>query len=93
MGSALARGGSILEPAGTGSVGRRRSFLQSLTEATHVALSYQNLSVQTQHMVWLKLQQRVHLKLGLEYFIEYVERFSCKGSFKFRSREVRKDIK
>jgi len=36
MGSALASGGSILEPAGIGSVGCRGSFWQLLTEATPV---------------------------------------------------------
>jgi len=37
MGSALASGGSILEPAGVGSTGHRGSFWQLLTEATPVA--------------------------------------------------------
>ena len=37
MGLALARGGSILEPAGIGSVRHRGSFWQLLTEATPVA--------------------------------------------------------
>jgi len=39
MGSALASGGSVLEPAGTGSVGHGGSFWQLLTEATPVAPS------------------------------------------------------
>jgi len=38
MGSALASGGSILEPAGIGSIKHRRIFLQLLREATLVAL-------------------------------------------------------
>jgi len=37
MGLALASGGSILEPAGIGSVGHRGSFQQLLTEAITVA--------------------------------------------------------
>jgi len=37
MGSALASGGSVLEPAGTGSVGRGGSFWQLPTEATPLA--------------------------------------------------------
>jgi len=37
MGSALASGGSILEPAGTGSVRHGGSFSQLLTEATPIA--------------------------------------------------------
>lgn len=44
-------------------------------------------------VVSLRLRQRVHLKLGLEYFVECVERFSCKESFGYRSREGRKDVK
>jgi len=36
-GSALGSGGSILEPAGTGSIRHRGSFLQLLAEATPVA--------------------------------------------------------
>ena len=37
MGSALASSGSILEPAGIGSVGHEGNFQQLLTEATPVA--------------------------------------------------------
>jgi len=37
MGSALASGGSVLELAGTGSVGHGGSFWQLLTEATPIA--------------------------------------------------------
>ena len=38
VGLAMASSGSVLEPAGIGSVGHRRIFPQLLTEATHVAL-------------------------------------------------------
>jgi len=47
MGSAFASGGSVLKPAGSGSVGDGGSFWQPLAEATPVAPFYQNLAVQT----------------------------------------------
>jgi len=40
MGSALANGGSTLEPGGTGSKGHGGGFWQLLTEATPVAPRY-----------------------------------------------------
>ena len=52
MGSALASGGSILEPAGTGSVRHGGSFWQLLTEShpcTPHHPPYQNLAMQTQY--------------------------------------------
>jgi len=45
MGSALASGGSVLEPAGIGSILHGGNFWQLLTEATPVAPCYQNLAV------------------------------------------------
>ena len=50
MGSALTSGGSVLEPAGIGSIRHRGSFWQLLREATSVAPTcYQNLATQIQH--------------------------------------------
>ncbi|KAM9599800.1 uncharacterized protein ACIBXB_003644 [Morphnus guianensis] len=53
IGLALAGGGSVLEPAGIGSVGHRGSFQQLLTEATPVTPPPpprdQNLATQTQY--------------------------------------------
>jgi len=51
MGSALASSGSVLDPAGIGSIRHRGSFQQLLTAATPTAPSYQNLAVQTQYSV------------------------------------------
>jgi len=45
----LASGGSVLEPAGTGSIRHGGSFWQLLTEAVPVAPHYQNLATQIQH--------------------------------------------
>jgi len=47
VGSALASGRSVLEPAGVGSFGHRGSFWQLLTEATAAAPCYQNFAMQT----------------------------------------------
>jgi len=47
IGLALASGGSILEPAGTGFIRHGGSFLQLLTEATSITPCYQNLATQT----------------------------------------------
>jgi len=47
MGSALGSSGSVLEPAGTGSVRHGGGFSQLLTEATPIAPHYQNLATQT----------------------------------------------
>jgi len=44
MGSAFASSGSLLELAGTGSVGHRRGFEELLTEAIFVAPHYQNVA-------------------------------------------------
>lgn len=48
MGSALSCSGTILEPAGIGSLGHGGSF-QHLTEATTAAPLYQNLAMQFQY--------------------------------------------
>jgi len=50
MGLALPSGGSVLEPAGIGSIGHGGSCWKLLTEATPAAPpSYQNLATQTQY--------------------------------------------
>ncbi|KAM9590835.1 uncharacterized protein ACIBXB_005885 [Morphnus guianensis] len=62
IGLALASSGSVLEPAGIGSVGHRGSFSQLLTEATPVTPPpprYQNLGMETQYKdyEWRTIQQ------------------------------------
>jgi len=50
MRSALASSGSVLEPAGTGSIRYGGSFSQLLTESTPIAPHYQNLVMQTHNI-------------------------------------------
>jgi len=58
MGWALASSGSVLEPAGTGSVGHGRSFLKLLTEATPVAPLLPKPCHTNQHRIATKLMWR-----------------------------------
>jgi len=55
IGLALASSGSILEPAGIGSIRHRGSFSQLLTEATPIAPRYRTLATQSHNT---KDQQR-----------------------------------
>ena len=65
IGSALASGGSVLEPAGIGSIRHRGSFWDLLTEATPVAPRYQNLATQTQYRLSIGFSTSDHNPLSL----------------------------
>jgi len=60
FGLALASGGSVLEPAGTGFIRHGGCFLQLLTEGTPIDPCYQNLALQTQN-TWDKLEFTSHI--------------------------------
>jgi len=83
MGSALASGGSILEPAGAGSAGLGGRFWQLLTEVTRVAPCYQNLAMLTQYFRGIpgELLQVVLLKSGFfeHGFLLYLQSSLCFG--------------
>lgn len=51
MGSALARGTSVLEPTGVVSIGHKGSFWHLLRETTLVTPHYQNFAMQTQSSI------------------------------------------
>jgi len=80
MGLALVSGGSILEPAGTGSIRHRGSFWQLLTEATPVApllpkpccsnpVHLKNLSVWEIKTNWVYVPLQLHISKPILRFV------------------------
>ena len=100
MGLALASGGSVLELAGTGSVGHGGKLLAASRNTTPVASCWQNLATQTRYTGLLEVhacREQDHLSdikhpNTLTRGIKYSERHSTKGQRSYHNCLTKKNV-